>query len=689
MNRLPGNAGMNEIELAHSRQTALRHPTAAPIAVPRTATEVTSDGPLQLMWRRRWIVMLMLVLCVAGAVAYLRVATPLYTGSARIMVTGEKLDVLAGGGGGGGGKTPVTIDFMAQQVALLTSGPVVEKALAECEAREMKSFTGIRDITEWTRRNLEVLPGRGDGTITIAINLPDPHEAAAVVNAVVNAYKADRVESNLQEKRLNALREAKTKHLLDYERAHASFLAFQEREGRPTFDNAGGENHVLDRLKQLSDELTRAEIDEMYKRVAYAGASNRMIAANELRKAESITRNLRAAVELQQDKARKLYGKAAEFVKLQDAELRSKATLDKIDEQLGVAITNSQNILWDIRPLEVAKPERKPSKPEPMKIVALAVVAGLMLGFAGAWLRERTDHRLSSIEEISQVLGLPVLSVIPSMPGRGGSIARGQKMHLESMSDVAEAFRTLRTVVYFSVPENKSKTILLTSPNPGEGKSTTASGLAIAMAKAGRRTLMIDADLRRPTLHRIFELGEQTGLSSVMAGKEPVESAIQHTAVEGLDVLPAGPIPLNPSEILNSKAFAELLVRLSQRYDHIVLDSPPVLPVTDARILGAICDVTIMVLRANKSTKRMSEYAADAMLGVGARVLGVVVNDVPRNRRGGYYGGYGNYGSYGYGRRAFEAPAAAATPPASPNGNGNGHSNGAQKRLPRPESSAA
>ncbi len=354
---------------------------------------------------------------------------------------------------------------------------------------------------------------------------------------------------------------------------------------------------------------------------------------------------------------------------------RTEALLTEIESQLKTIQLNQGNKAWTVRRLADATPASKPSKPEKPKILALAVVLGLMLGFGGAWVREKTDHRLANAEEIAQILGLPVLSLIPSMPGRSGAVARGQKVHLESMSDVAEAYRTLRTVVYFSVPDNQAKTILLTSPFQGEGKSTTASGLAIAMAKAGRRTLMIDGDLRKPTLHRIFELGDAIGLSSVMAGRETLDKAIQKSAVEGLDVLPCGPIPANPSEILNSRAFAEMLQKLAAKYDHIVIDSPPVLPVTDARILGATCDVTLLVLRANRSTRRMSEYAAEAMLGVGARVLGVVVNDVPRNKRNGYYGGYG-YGNSGYGRRTFEAATAAPA-----NGNGGPVP---QKRLPKP-----
>ncbi len=670
MQRLPGHH-MNEIDAYRPQHTALGHPGYPPVNPgPRVGADQGSDGPLALMWRRRWIVMMTLMVCVAGAVAYLRIATPLYTGTARLIVSGDVLSVL---GSGNSSKAAPAIDFMASEGVMMTSGPVIERALKGFDTAKMKTFADVKDPVAYVKKYLVVLPGRGDGTFTYTFDAPDAEEASELTNALISAYISDKAESDPIANVMNAL-ETERKSLSDkLDKQQKEQSDFRIKNGVLSFDTKEKSNPILETLAALNTALTQADIDVSKKRIEYATRNDKARAYQELLGAEGIARQLRTKYDEQVVLAMKLNEKAAEFDRINKEVARTDAMLTEIRTRIDGVRLNAGNKAWSVRRLEDAVPPTKPGKPEKVKVFALAIVAGLFLGFGGAWVREKTDHRLSSADEIAQILGLPVLSIIPSMPGRAGSVSRGQKVHLESMSDVAEAFRTLRTVVYFSVPDNKAKTILLTSPHQGEGKSTTASGLAIAMAKAGRRTLMIDGDLRKPTLHRIFELNDQVGLSSVMAGRETLEKAIQRTAVEGLDVLPCGPIPANPSEILNSKAFAEVLQKLASRYDHIVIDSPPVLPVTDARILGATCDVTLLVLRANKSTRRMSEYAAEAMLGVGARVLGVVVNDVPRSKRSGYNGGYG-YGNYGYGKRNYEIASAPST--------SHQQADSSQKRLP-------
>jgi capsular exopolysaccharide synthesis family protein len=254
------------------------------------------------------------------------------------------------------------------------------------------------------------------------------------------------------------------------------------------------------------------------------------------------------------------------------------------------------------------------------------------------------DGRMRSIEEIQTVIGLPILGVVPAMAGRRTGIARAMAVHLDPRSPVAEAYRTIRTAVYFGANGVACRTILLTSPEPGDGKTTTASNLAIAIAQTGRSVLLLDADFRKPTQHKNLDIKDAVGLSSVLAGREPLERAIQRTGVEGLDILPCGPVPANPSEILNSREFGELVDSLASRYDHIIFDSPPVNSVTDARILGAVVDATILVLRADKSTRKAGEHARNALMGVGARVLGAIVNDAPHSRGYEVYGGsyYGN-----------------------------------------------
>jgi capsular exopolysaccharide synthesis family protein len=251
------------------------------------------------------------------------------------------------------------------------------------------------------------------------------------------------------------------------------------------------------------------------------------------------------------------------------------------------------------------------------------------------------------------IAGSPSANNYKTAAEKQGIVSRGQKVHLASKSIVAEAYRTIRTAVFFGVPKGKAKTILITSPDVGDGKTTLVSNLAIAMAQAGQKTLILDADFRKPMQHNIFEFEKGKGLSSVFAGAISLEEAIQASPVEGLDILSCGPEVPNPSEILNSDAFAEILKgELSKRYDRIIVDSPSVGPVADSQILSAGCDITLLVLRAEKSTRKHSQQACDVLQSVGGRLLGAVVNDVPRrNGRYGYssgYGYYGGYGGYGY-----------------------------------------
>jgi capsular exopolysaccharide synthesis family protein len=242
-------------------------------------------------------------------------------------------------------------------------------------------------------------------------------------------------------------------------------------------------------------------------------------------------------------------------------------------------------------------------------------------------------------------MDLQVLGLVPSMSMKGSPSDRGRQVHLQPQSEIAEAYRTLRTAVYFGTPSGRLKTILVTSPSPGDGKSTVASNLSIAMAQAGGRILLLDADCRRPMQQRIFALKSGAGLSTILTGTSTIESAIQPSGVPNLDILPCGPLPTNPAEVMNSLEFSQLLDELGSRYDQIVLDSPPVVPVTDSRILSACCDVTIVVLRAEKSNRRLGKYAVEALRNVGGSILGAVVNDVSRGR-GGY--GYYYYSEYGY-----------------------------------------
>ena len=371
--------------------------------------------------------------------------------------------------------------------------------------------------------------------------------------------------------------------------------------------------------------------------------------------AQGKEKELQKAFDNQLKVAMDLNAKAAEYARL-DTEYKRMATLcDAIDNRIKeIAVTEDTGAM-NINVLEVAKVPDRPSKPQKTRSLALAMVLGLMAGIGFALVRDWMDERLQSSEEIQAALDLPILGVIPHMAGNKTPQTAGQIVHLEPRSETAEAYRTVRTALFFGVPAGQARTMLVTSPAPADGKTTSAANIAIAMAQAGQKVLLIDADFRKPRQHVLFKLEGDDGLTGLLAERCKREQAVRPTNIAGLDVLPCGPVPPNPTELLHSQRFQDLIKSLCERYDHLVIDSPPVMPVTDARILGAMCDVTVMVLRAEKSTRKMAEQARDGLLSVGSRILGVVVNDAVHGRGGyGYYSrhygygyGYGNYGGYG------------------------------------------
>ncbi len=359
---------------------------------------------------------------------------------------------------------------------------------------------------------------------------------------------------------------------------------------------------------------------------------------------------IRQSFEEQRKEMVDLNAQAAQYTLLRSEWEQCKRLCDILDDRVRQINVTEDTAALNVTILEVAVPAGAPSSPDKRRTMSMALIAGLMLGGALAMARHWMDQRFHSADDISATLAMPILGMIPEMPSRERLTLRGRKVEIEPTSHAAEAYRTIRTAIYFGVPNGQARRIVVTSPEPGDGKTTLVSNLAIAMAQAGQRTLVIDGDFRKPMQHNIFETKRDRGLSSVLAGRETLDAAIQRTTTGCLDILPTGPTPPNPSEILNSQAFAGLLDELSSRYDHIIVDSPPVAPVTDARILGALCDVTILVLRADKSHRKIAERARDSLLSVGARILGAVVNAVPRKEdRYYHYSGYGHYYKYGYG----------------------------------------
>jgi receptor protein-tyrosine kinase len=288
----------------------------------------------------------------------------------------------------------------------------------------------------------------------------------------------------------------------------------------------------------------------------------------------------------------------------------------------------------------------QPVLPKPVSNIALGFLAGLVAGFALAFLLDYLDQSVRSDEVLQERTGLLPLghiSYVPAKPGR-----RGELVALNGDSPVVEAYKALRTNLLFSSVDREVKTIVITSAVANEGKSRTAANLAIVLAQAGHRTLLVDADFRRPSQHRIFGRLRNVGLSNLFVQDLSDSSLfVLDEEVKDLVVLGSGPTPPNPSELLGSAQMKALLARFRKGFDYVVMDTPPVNAVTDASVLAASSDAAILVVETNKPTYTAVQHAKQALERVGGKVLGSVMNKM-KAAGGGYY--YYDYG-YGYGAR--------------------------------------
>lgn len=290
--------------------------------------------------------------------------------------------------------------------------------------------------------------------------------------------------------------------------------------------------------------------------------------------------------------------------------------------------------------------------PNRRRAAAYALVVGLLLGVGLALVLERLDDTVKSPDELRDAMDVTLLGLIPAIDtselrdGESAHTVGRLVSHADPRSPVAEAYRSLRTNLAFARSAQHVQTIVVASPGPGDGKSTTAANLAITFAQQGQRTLLVDADMRRAVLDKTFDFPRTPGLTDVIIGTVALEAAARATQVPNLSVLPSGQFPPNPSELLGSPAMREVLRRAKESFDVVLFDSPPLLAVTDAAVLSTLVDGTILVVRTASTAREAVRRALGQLRTVHGRVLGAVLNDVDV-RGGAYYGGYGYYYAYG------------------------------------------
>lgn len=286
----------------------------------------------------------------------------------------------------------------------------------------------------------------------------------------------------------------------------------------------------------------------------------------------------------------------------------------------------------------------KPVVPQKARNIALGIVLGASLGMGLSVLRDRLDNTVKSQETLEEVTGVGAVGYIPLDKKL---IASPTLSFDNDNSGTAEAFRKLRTNLKFLAVDNPARTFVITSASPGEGKTTTSINIALALAEAEYKVILVDGDLRRPRLAKYLELLGSVGLSTVLSGGAPLDDVMQTTKFPRLTALTSGPIPPNPSELLGSLAARNLLSELRERFDYVIIDSAPILAVTDGAILAADADGVLMVVRSGETKRDQLAHAIGILNDVGATLLGAVLTMMPRGGGGSnyyyyYYGGYGD-----------------------------------------------
>jgi succinoglycan biosynthesis transport protein ExoP len=408
-----------------------------------------------------------------------------------------------------------------------------------------------------------------------------------------------------------------------------------------------GPNHPESKaLKAQIDELLK-EIDAEQTRLLIQAKQNYVIArANEEQTA--------AALESQKADAYKLRDQLVEY-NLREREFEANRTLyDSLKQRLRTASVQSGLESLEIDIVDKALPPADPVLRSQSTIILTALIFSLLAGIVIAFVLESLDTGLRSIAEIEAITELPSLAVIPrarrSSVDQAATLTTAQRnigILTQPKSQFAEAFRSLRTSLLLSTTGHPPKFIVVTSATPSEGKTTAASNLAAILAQRDTRVLLIDGDLRRPNVHHRFGLNGKVGLTTILTGATTLEGTVQRLPeIPNLDILPSGPVPPFPTEMLSSETMISLLRRCGELYNYVVIDSPPILSVTDGVILARDADAVVLVVRHGKSSKHVVRRARDLLLRSGATITGIVLNAVDLNSPE-YYGYYG-YSGYSY-----------------------------------------
>ena len=357
--------------------------------------------------------------------------------------------------------------------------------------------------------------------------------------------------------------------------------------------------------------------------------------------------SMSAALGQQKSEALSMNRKGIEYSVLERDMQSSKQLYENLMQRAKETSVSSELKSSNIRVIDKAERPRDAVFPRKGLNMLLGLVSGAVLAIGLTFFFEYLDSRLKTPEEVKAHLGLPALGMVPALAPQSWK-GREPLIHIGVPPGFAEAFRTIRTNVLFSSAEEGARALVITSTGPGEGKTTVASNLAIGFAQAGQRVLLIDADMRRPRVHEVFGRRQEPGLSNVMVGNAKASQSVHKTGVPGLWLLAAGHLPPNPAELLGSQRFRDFVTSLKEHFDLILIDSPPVMAVTDAVIAAHAANGVVFVVGSEMTSRQAARAAVEQLEQGRVHFVGAILNRVDLERNSYYYSSYyrHEYGSY-------------------------------------------
>jgi len=413
------------------------------------------------------------------------------------------------------------------------------------------------------------------------------------------------------------------------------------------FELAGMEAELAARYGDKHPRLLRisSQRQELEDGIARETESILMAMETDLRSKEATISRLTADLDEQQQFALDLTEKELQVHRLERDLTQTETLYNEIRSRSLEADLAGMLQSSSISILDRASEPNRPFKPRAQLYVMIGLLMGVFLGTAVVFVVDRMDSLVRTHAQLESEFKLPVIGIMPSIEraeevGEDLPAEEAKKLYIvrNPRSAVAESCRTIRTNLMFMAPGRSIHTLLVTSAGPSEGKTSLAANLAYTMASAGKRTLIVDTDMRRPRIHKLFKLEQRGRLTSALIGECAYQDAIVPSGYSNLDLMPLGKVPPNPAELIESAVFGRLVEWAKSRYDRVILDSPPVMAVTDSSILAQFADGVVMVARQDKTNRHMLRQAIRTLQTVNARLFGFVLNDVDLNAaRKGYY----------------------------------------------------